>query len=151
MTHFAQARTYVERRAKLETAGSGLIDRESAELVSFDREFPTFIARPRPIFIAQGVVSGGASPASAEGLGAGEDPSDPVSEASSKRLQLLARKFAGDASREDVARIEILTSRLEALAPRTTHEDIAKLEQQVATIESIANDLHAARQKFGKK
>lgn len=148
VTYITPPRTYQESRLKNDVSQFARV--RPGSFIA-ERDFSTFIASPRPTFIARGDVSGGAGATILDRREPLSDASDPVAEASSKRLQLLARKFAGDASREDIARIEILTGRLEALAPRTTQEDIAKLEEQVATVESIAAGLRAAREKFARE
>lgn len=62
---------------------------------------------------------------------------DRVERAASDRVRLLATKFEDQASTQDVARLEILTARLNRLAPRTTQKDIANIEQTVNLIEQI--------------
>lgn len=57
--------------------------------------------------------------------------------AAADRVRLLATKYEDQASVEDVARLEILTARLNRLAPRTTAADILKIEDTVDLIEQI--------------
>jgi len=65
------------------------------------------------------------------------------------RLELLARKYEGAASIEDMARLRILTERLRKLAPRVTDKDVEQLADMVADAEGIAARLAAVKEKFG--
>lgn len=61
--------------------------------------------------------------------------------AAADRVRLLATKYEDQASVQDVARLEILTARLNRLAPRTTAADIVKVEETVDLIERIDTTL----------
>jgi len=56
----------------------------------------------------------------------GERP-DPSESTNNERLVFLARKYAGQASREDNARLEILTQKVRGLMPRVSTSDIDRL------------------------
>lgn len=87
----------------------------------------------------------------------GEDPlplseptlTDKLSEARDTRLALLARKFEGDASVEDKARIHLLTARLRRLDPRVTEEERHATEAIVQSLEGVAGRLEALKVQFG--
>jgi hypothetical protein len=65
------------------------------------------------------------------------------------RLALLARKYEGMASVQDIARLRILTERLRKLAPRVTAHDVEQVAGMVAEAEGIAAGLDAVKKKFG--
>ncbi|HSG38642.1 MAG TPA: hypothetical protein VLE27_03295, partial [Thermoanaerobaculia bacterium] len=59
-----------------------------------------------------------------------------------ERLSLLARKsIESESSAELQARLQILNTRLEELAPQVRDEDIAHLELQAAELEAIREEL----------
>lgn len=64
-----------------------------------------------------------------------------VASARDARLQLVALKYEGRASTEDMARLHILTLRLRKLAPRVDAEALSNLEQAVGSIERVAENL----------
>jgi hypothetical protein len=73
---------------------------------------------------------------------------DPVEVAADSRVMLLAKKFEAGATKEELARIEILSNRLNRLAPRTTPEDIDRLAAAVGEAEAIALDLKSITEQF---
>ena len=65
------------------------------------------------------------------------------------RVELLAQKYeSGSATREELARIGILTERLNALAPRTTSADVDALAGAVSAIESLDAGLCSYEEDF---
>lgn len=73
---------------------------------------------------------------------------DPMSRARDARVALMARKYEGASTTEDIARIEILTQRLRRLSPRVTPEDIEVVSGMVDQLEGISSNLEAVRAKF---
>ena len=73
----------------------------------------------------------------------------PIDTARDTRISLLAMKFEGQTSRENEARMEILTRRLRCLSPRVTHDDIAQLDAVVSEIEDISVSVEALKEKYG--
>ncbi len=69
-------------------------------------------------------------------------PALQVERVAADRVRMLATRFEGNASAQDLARLEILTARLGRLVPRTTAADIAKIEQTVDLIEEIDASLN---------
>lgn len=66
------------------------------------------------------------------------------------RLELLAKKYEGTAlSREDEARIAILTQRLRRLAPRVSHVAWTIAEESVAQLESVSERINEISKKYG--
>lgn len=74
---------------------------------------------------------------------------DPVIRARDERLALLARKYESMSTREDDARLQILTQRLRRLSPRVTPEDLNSLSTMVGQLEETSADLDEIRAKFG--
>jgi hypothetical protein len=72
-----------------------------------------------------------------------------VETAATDRVRLLARQYENSATPEDVARIEILTVRLQRLAPRTTEADIAQLEETARAIDDFQSRIHALSAEYG--
>lgn len=64
------------------------------------------------------------------------------------RLALLVQKYEGQNTREDSARLEILTQRLRRLSPRVTTEDLTTLTFMVEQIEEISTNMDELRTKF---
>lgn len=65
------------------------------------------------------------------------------------RMELLARRFEGDASIEDLARIHLLTVRLRRLDPRVTRAEQQATEEIVQSMERVDANLAAIRAQFG--
>ena len=74
---------------------------------------------------------------------------DPVIRARDARVALLARKYESISTREDDARLQILTQRLRRLSPRVTPEDLNSLSTMVDQLEETSADLDEIRAKFG--
>lgn len=70
-------------------------------------------------------------------------PAVQIDRVAADRVRMLATRFEGNASAQDLARLEILTARLSRLVPRTTAADIAKVEQTVDLLEEIDASLTA--------
>lgn len=74
-----------------------------------------------------------------------EAPSDAATIENSRRLQLLARKYARKAlTNEEQVRLDILTERVRRLMPRVTATDLEKLEelaQEAAHLREIAENV----------
>lgn len=68
--------------------------------------------------------------------------------ASDARVSLLVQKYEGKSTKEDSARLEILTQRLRRLSPRVTSEDIAALGIMVDQLEEISDDIDQIAKKF---
>lgn len=62
---------------------------------------------------------------------------DPLDAASEDRIRLLAKKFESGINREELARLEILSARLDRLAPQVTARDVEVLEQMAEKIEGL--------------
>lgn len=69
--------------------------------------------------------------------------------ASDARIRLLQKQFEKGVDREELARINILSDRLNRLVPRTTSADIDALGDVVQQVESLARDLDAMAARFG--
>lgn len=74
-----------------------------------------------------------------------------ITAASDRRIDLLVRSFSGDASNEDDARLQILTSRLRKLSPRITAEEINHLDNLVGELEGISANLDDIEAEYGLK
>lgn len=72
-----------------------------------------------------------------------------IERASEARLALLAQKYEGTATKEDSARLAILTERIRRLCPRVTPADLAALGEVVGEIEQITVGIEQLRQEFG--
>ncbi len=66
------------------------------------------------------------------------------------RLALLVKKYESERfSREDDARLEMLTRRLRRLSPRVTAADLDRLDAVVEKLEEISSDIDSLRNEFG--
>jgi len=65
------------------------------------------------------------------------------------RIALLVQRYEGKSTREDNARLEILTQRIRRLSPRVTTNDLGVLTVMVDEIEEISLGLDELRKKFG--
>jgi hypothetical protein len=85
------------------------------------------------------------------GAGAGQRDQDDGESLTARdvRLALLARKYEGDVSVEDTARMQILIERLRKLSPRVTDRDVEHVAEMVADAEDISARLAAVKEKFG--
>jgi hypothetical protein len=70
---------------------------------------------------------------------------------SSHRSTLLVMKYEGASSKENQARIDILTQRLRKLSPRVTESDINHLDGAISSIESVSETVDALNRKYGMK
>lgn len=68
---------------------------------------------------------------------------DPLEAASEDRIRLLAKKFESGVNREELARLEILTARLDRLVPLVTEQDVLALEQVGGKIEDLQHRIDA--------
>lgn len=86
-----------------------------------------------------------------ENIGANVEPleNSPVDIASEQRLALLVQKHEGASTREENARLKILTQRLRRLSPRVTAGDVVALTTMVEQIEEVSTDLDDIRRQFG--
>jgi len=74
----------------------------------------------------------------------------PLDVAREQRLEILARQFEGtELTREDEARIAILTQRLRRLAPRVTHTSWTLAEESIANLEVVTTRLDQIGAKYG--
>jgi|GEM_PF-5093666 len=80
---------------------------------------------------------------------AGPTNDSPVAAASESRIALLVQRYEGKSTREDSARLEILTQRIRRLSPRVTTNDLDVLTVMVDEIEEISLGLDELRKKFG--
>lgn len=78
-----------------------------------------------------------------------ENIQNPLDRAREDRLALMAMKYEGSASSEDLARIKILTVRLRRLDPRITQDEISAAEQIVGTLEIVSGNLDRIRAELG--
>lgn len=75
---------------------------------------------------------------------------DPVRQAEDHRLAILARKYEGtQLTREDEARVAILTQRLRRLLPRVTAKSWTIAEESVEELEAVAASVVEIRAKYG--
>ncbi len=82
--------------------------------------------------------------APARGLGG-----DELTRTREARLALLARKYEGQASTEDVARIHLLTERLRRLDPRVTEGERRAAQEVVESLERVTLAVTNIRNEFG--
>jgi hypothetical protein len=68
---------------------------------------------------------------------------------SQTRARLIGLKYRGQSSAEDLARLEILTSRLQQLSPRTTAVHFSELERAVSSAEVLRAELDAIGEEYG--
>lgn len=76
---------------------------------------------------------------------------DATSAAKDVRSVLLAKKYAGKSSREDTARLDILTERIRLLSPRVTDADVTMLSSIVDQAEAMSEKLSDIRSRYGIK
>lgn len=57
------------------------------------------------------------------------------------RISLLIQKFEGHSSREDSARLDILTQRIRSISPRVSRVEISNLGSVVEQVETISDRL----------
>jgi hypothetical protein len=62
---------------------------------------------------------------------------------------LLAKKYEGEPSREDSARLALLTERIRRLHPRVTRRDVDVLTQVVDQVEEVTDGLAQLRKRLG--
>lgn len=75
---------------------------------------------------------------------------DPVQQAQDHRLAILAKKYEGtQLTREDEARVAILTQRLRRLLPRITTKSWTIAEESVGELEAVAANVGEIRAKYG--
>lgn len=85
-----------------------------------------------------GAVSGEQTQTVVESVGAvWQAERDPLEAATEDRIRLLAKKFESGIDREELARLEILTLRLDRLVPQVTEQDVRMLEQMAERIEGL--------------
>jgi len=77
------------------------------------------------------------------------DSRNDVEAIAANRTILLIQRFEGRASREDEARLEMLTQRLRRLSPRVTREDMDILTAAVDEIEDIDRALATLDAEYG--
>lgn len=65
------------------------------------------------------------------------------------RLALLAKKYEGEPTVEDSARLALLTERIRRLQPRVTKRDVDVLTQVVGQVEQVTDSLAQMRQRLG--
>jgi hypothetical protein len=71
-----------------------------------------------------------------------------IEAASEVRLTLLAQKYEGTSTKEDNARLAILTQRIRRLSPRITVDDLAVMTVVTDGIEKISADIEELRAEF---
>lgn len=76
---------------------------------------------------------------------------DALTKASEARITLLVRQYEGVKSREESARLAILTQRIRRLSPRVTADELDAVSEMVDQAEDIAMRIAAVREKFGLK
>jgi hypothetical protein len=74
---------------------------------------------------------------------------DPAVAAKNVRSTLLAKKYAGKTSREDNARLDILTERIRLLSPRVTNQEVDLLVSIVDQAEAMSANLEDIRTRYG--
>lgn len=78
------------------------------------------------------------------------DPPSPLETARNQRLAILAREFEGvRLSREDEARLAILTQRLRRLAPKVTVRSWTVAEEVLAQLEDVSARINDISAKYG--
>jgi hypothetical protein len=70
-------------------------------------------------------------------------PRGPVEATSEARVRMITNTYGAPASREELARIGILTARLNALSPRVSQADIDVLADGVNRVEEVSSRLDA--------
>lgn len=78
---------------------------------------------------------------------------DELSQLSSDRIKLLARKYASESlqlSKEDQARLEILKARFAMMVPRVSTEDIAELSGIAEQLDQIMGQNSDVRNSLGR-
>lgn len=65
------------------------------------------------------------------------------------RLALLAKKYEGEPSREDSARLALVTERIRRLQPRVTRRDVDVLTNVVEQVEQVTDSLAQMRRRLG--
>lgn len=65
------------------------------------------------------------------------------------RLALLAKKYEGEPTREDSARLALLTERIRRLQPRVTRHDVDVLTKVVDQVEQVTDSLAQMRLRLG--
>lgn len=81
-----------------------------------------------------------------------ESPAEPsrLDVARDQRLAILAQQFEGvELTREDEARVAILTQRLRRLAPRVTHKAWTIAEESVSALEAVSARVDEIGTKYG--
>lgn len=81
-----------------------------------------------------------------------ESPAEPsrLDVAREHRLAILAQQFEGvELTREDEARVAILTQRLRRLAPRVTHKAWTIAEESVSALEAVSARVDEIGTKYG--
>lgn len=79
-----------------------------------------------------------------------EELPDPAQQAQNHRLAILAKKYEGtQLTREDEARVAILTQRLRRLVPRVTAKSWTMAEESVTELEDVASRVEEIRRKYG--
>jgi len=78
----------------------------------------------------------------------GEMP-DPSGAANRDRLVFLARKYAGFSSREDNARLEMLTEKVRSLMPRVSAADVDRLTSLVEDLRAVQERHKQLRERTG--
>jgi hypothetical protein len=64
------------------------------------------------------------------------------------RVALLVKKHEGKTSREDGARLAILTERIRKLDPRVTTQQLDSMADMVGQLESVSTNLDLIREKY---
>lgn len=65
------------------------------------------------------------------------------------RITLLVRQYDGSTTKEEAARLEILTQRLRRLSPHVTVADVDELSNVIGRIEEISTRADELRGRFG--
>jgi hypothetical protein len=64
------------------------------------------------------------------------------------RVALLVKKHEGKTTREDGARLDILTERIRKMDPRVTARQLDSMAGMIGDLESVSNSLDAIRAKY---
>lgn len=73
----------------------------------------------------------------------------PLVAAREAKLALLAKKYEGEPTREDSARLALLTERIRRLHPRVTKHDIDVMTTVVSQVEDVTDTLAQLRNRLG--
>lgn len=133
--HYTGIASLPERRKQVAVSPTDAVILKPREIARHDGSTQTGSQRMQP------VVSG-AKPQHQTGA-------SQLAAARETRLALLAKKYEGEPTREDSARLALVTERIRRLQPRVTKRDVEILTQVVEQVEHVTDSLAQMRQRLG--